>query len=60
MTERNIGITFAGGGNRAFYQLGLLERWSEALWPRVGAVAGVSAGAAAVTLLLSDRVAEAK
>jgi predicted patatin/cPLA2 family phospholipase len=60
VTRRNIGITFAGGGNRAFYQVGLMDRWADALWPRVGAVAGVSAGAAAVTLLLSGRMAEAK
>ncbi len=60
VTERNIGITFAGGGNRAFYQIGWMERWANDLWPRVGAVAGVSAGAAAVTLILSERIAEAK
>lgn len=60
MTRRNIGITFAGGGNRAFYQVGLIERWADALWPRVGAVAGVSAGAAVSTLILSGRMADAK
>jgi len=62
MTEqrRDIGITFAGGGNRAFYQIGLMEKWADDLWPRVGAVAGCSAGAAAVTLILSERLDEAK
>jgi predicted acylesterase/phospholipase RssA len=59
-TRRHIGITFAGGGNRAFYQIGLMEKWADALWPRVGAVAGVSAGAAAATLILSGRLSEAK
>jgi hypothetical protein len=37
--RRNIALTLAGGGNRAFFQLGLLHRWSERLLPRLGAIA---------------------
>lgn len=54
-TRRNLAITFAGGGNRAFYQLGLLRRWGERLWPRTAAVSACSAGACVVTLWLSGR-----
>ncbi len=57
---RDLGITFAGGGNRAFYQQGLLDVWGERLWHRVAAVSGVSAGAAIATLLLSGRAFEAR
>ena len=53
---RDLGLTFAGGGNRCFYQQGLLERWGDLLWPRVAAVAGSSAGAAISMLMLSGRV----
>jgi predicted acylesterase/phospholipase RssA len=52
---RNLGLTLAGGGNRSFYQLGLLEAWGTRLWRRVAALACVSAGAAVATLLLSGR-----
>jgi predicted acylesterase/phospholipase RssA len=52
---RDLGLTFAGGGNRCFYQQGLLERWGDALWPRVAAVAASSAGAAISMLMLSGR-----
>lgn len=52
---RDLAITFAGGGNRAFYQLGLLRAWGERLWRRTGAVAACSAGACVVTLHLSGR-----
>ena len=55
MTERNLAITFAGGGNRAFYQLGLMNRWFPELEPRVAAIAAVSAGACVITFLLSGR-----
>ncbi len=48
-------MTFAGGGNRAFYQLGLLHAWEERLRPRIAAIAGVSAGACVATLWLSGR-----
>lgn len=57
-TPRDIALTFAGGGNRAFYQLGLMNRWGERLWPRVGAVAACSAGACVVSILLSGRTDE--
>lgn len=53
--KRDIGITFAGGGNRSFYQFGLMLRWRERLLPRVRAVAACSAGACVATLLLSGR-----
>ncbi len=56
--RRNLGLTFAGGGNRAFYQLGLMSEWGPELWPRVGVVAACSAGAAAATFLLSGRMDE--
>ncbi len=52
---RDLGITFAGGGNRSFYQHGLVDRWGEQLWPRVAAVAGCSAGSAIIVMLLSGR-----
>ena len=52
---RDLAITFAGGGNRAFYQLGLMNRWRELLLPRVAMMATCSAGACVATLLLSGR-----
>jgi predicted acylesterase/phospholipase RssA len=55
---RDLGITFAGGGNRSFYQLGLMNRWRELLLPRVGVMATCSAGACVATLLLSGRADE--
>jgi predicted patatin/cPLA2 family phospholipase len=58
--ERDLALTFAGGGNRAFYQLGLLSRWQDALLPRVAAVASVSAGACVIMTLLSGRREEAR
>jgi predicted acylesterase/phospholipase RssA len=57
---RDLGLTLAGGGNRSFYQQGLLEEWGEALWPRVGALATCSAGSAIAVLLLSERAAQAR
>ena len=57
---RDILLTFAGGGNRAFYSLGLVSRWSEVLLPRVAAVGAVSAGACVITTLLSGRREEAR
>ena len=56
---RDLAITFAGGGNRAFYQLGLMNRWRELLLPRVSLMATCSAGACVATLLLSGRETEA-
>lgn len=52
---RDLGLTFAGGGNRSFYQQGFVEAWGERLWPRVAAVSGCSAGSAIAILLLSGR-----
>ena len=57
---RDLGLTFAGGGNRCFYQQGLLERWGDLLWPRVAAVAAASAGAAISILMLSGRADPAR
>ena len=57
---RDLAITFAGGGSRAFYQLGFLERHGEELLPRTASMAGCSAGAAMATLVLSGRVVEAQ
>jgi predicted acylesterase/phospholipase RssA len=57
---RDIALTFAGGGNRAFYSLGLMNRWADALLPRVVAVASCSAGACVITTLLSGRAAPAR
>jgi predicted acylesterase/phospholipase RssA len=56
---RDLAITFAGGGNRAFYQLGLMNRWREELLPRVRVMATCSAGACVATLILSGREREA-
>ncbi|MCX4243041.1 patatin-like phospholipase family protein [Paraliomyxa miuraensis] len=52
---RDVAVTFAGGGNRAFYQLGLLHHWGERLLPRLGAIAACSAGACVATLWLAGR-----
>src|SRR5688572_22081861 len=57
---RNLGLTFAGGGNRSFYQQGLVEAWGERLWPRVAAVSACSAGSAILVLLLSGRRDQAR
>ena len=59
-TTRDIALTFAGGGNRAFYQLGLLNAWHETLLPRTSVVAACSAGACVITTFLSGRRAEAR
>ena len=52
---RDLLLTFAGGGNRSFYQLGLLSRWGDALLPRVAGIGAVSAGACVITTFLSGR-----
>lgn len=59
-TTRDLALTFAGGGNRSFYQLGLMNRWWETLAPRVAVVGACSAGACVITTLLSGRTAEAR
>src|ERR1043166_765882 len=56
---RDVGLTFAGGGNRALVQVGLLRRWWRRLEPRVAAVASCSAGASMAVRLLTGREAEA-
>ena len=53
--SRNLGLTFAGGGNRAFYQMGLLSKWGPDLLERTAAIAACSAGACVVTTYLADR-----
>jgi predicted acylesterase/phospholipase RssA len=57
--DRDLGITFAGGGNRCFYQLGLVRAWPRDLWDRVAGVAAVSAGACTAVSYLSGRADEA-
>jgi patatin-like phospholipase len=56
--RRDLAITLAGGGNRAFYQLGLLNRWCEMLHSRIAGIAACSAGAAVIITYLADRQAE--
>ena len=58
MRNRDVAITFAGGGNRAFFQLGLMNRLAPLLAPRLGAIAACSAGACVATLWLAERAAE--
>lgn len=58
--RRNIALTLAGGGNRAFYQLGLWHRWGERLRPRLAAIASCSAGACVAVLALSGREVPAR
>ena len=56
---RDLAITFAGGGNRAFYQLGLLQKWGAQLLPRTAGVAACSAGAYVICLYIAQREQEA-
>lgn len=58
--QRDLAITFAGGGNRAFYQYGLMLRWWERLHPRVAALSTCSAGACVAVMLLTGRRALAR
>ena len=58
--KRDLGITFAGGGGRAFYQLGWLERHADALLPRLAAISGCSAGSAMAAVWLSGRTEETR
>lgn len=57
---RDVGLTLAGGGNRAFLQLPLLEQWWDLLGPRVAALATCSAGASMAVTFLSGRAAETR
>lgn len=56
---RDLGLCFAGGGNRAFWQVGLLSRLGPLLLPRVAAVSACSAGACASVLLTAGKTEEA-
>ena len=56
---RDLALTFAGGGNRAFYQLGLMRAWGPRLFPRTAAVVSCSAGACVITSILAGREEEA-
>jgi predicted acylesterase/phospholipase RssA len=58
MTERDLAITFAGGGNRSFYELGLMNRWRQKVLPRAACLATCSAGACVAILMLSGREKE--
>lgn len=53
--SRNRGLCLAGGGQRAFLQVGFLERWWPALESRVGAISACSAGACFGILWLTGR-----
>ncbi|MFN9213972.1 MAG: patatin-like phospholipase family protein [Gemmatimonadota bacterium] len=55
---RDLGLTLAGGGNRAFYQTGVLEALGGHLLDRVAAVGCVSACSCVITTLLSGRTDE--
>lgn len=56
MTDRSLALTLAGGGNRAFYQAGLLEEIGERIVSKLGVVATCSAGACIGALFFSGRV----
>lgn len=53
--SRNLGLCLAGGGQRAFVQVGFLERWWPVLEPRVAAVSACSAGACFGVIWLTGR-----
>ncbi len=57
MPARDVALTLAGGGNRAFVQLGFLEHWWDRLAPRLAAMAACSAGASMAVTFLSGRAA---
>lgn len=56
----DVALTFAGGGNRAFYQLGLMNVWADALRPRLVGVASCSAGACVAMMWLTGRRVQAR
>ena len=56
--QRDLALTLAGGGNRAFYQTGLLNRWGERLLPRLRVVSACSAGACVAALHFAQRSLE--
>jgi hypothetical protein len=57
---RDLALTFAGGGNRAFYQFGLLRHWGPRLLGRVAGFATCSAGASVAAMFLADREPQAR
>jgi len=56
---RDIALTLAGGGNRAFFQAGLLRHWWTRLERRVAVISSCSAGASMAVSLLTGREREA-
>ena len=60
MSERDLALTLAGGGNRTLYGLALLDRWAARIVPRLRAAAGVSAGACMICLHLAGRADAAR
>jgi predicted acylesterase/phospholipase RssA len=56
---RDIALTLAGGGNRAFFQAGLLRHWWPRLEPRVAVIASCSAGSSMAVSLMTGREREA-
>jgi hypothetical protein len=52
---RDLALTFAGGGNRAFYQYGLMMQWGARLEPRLAGVASCSAGACVAVMWITGR-----
>jgi predicted acylesterase/phospholipase RssA len=57
---RDLGLCLAGGGNRAFWQLGFLSRVGDQIFPRLSAMSGASAGACASVVLVAGRTQEAR
>lgn len=57
---RDLALTFAGGGNRAFYQYGLMSKWGERLLPRLAGIACCSAGGCVTVMWLTDRRVQAR
>ena len=57
---RSLALTLAGGGNRAFYQLGVLQRWGERIAPELAVVAACSAGACVASLYFSERASQTR
>lgn len=57
---RDVAVTLAGGGNRAFYEYGLLTGWAGLLAPRLAGLACCSAGAAVAVMWLTGRRAAAR
>ncbi len=55
---RDIALTLAGGGNRAFYQAGILRHWWPSLEPRIAAISSCSAGASVAVSLLGGHERE--